>query len=83
MTPKPDNNDHGPKYFVDIEGTKFPWDRDTISVSDIRDLGGIPGDQQIQEIDLEDNTEVTLAETAVVEIKPGHGFAKKVRFQRG
>lgn len=35
------------------------------------------------EINLEDNTERTLDEREVVELKPGHGFAKKVRYKRG
>lgn len=34
-------------------------------------------------MNLEDNTERTLAEDEVVTLKPGHGFAKKVKFQRG
>jgi hypothetical protein len=82
MAPKPDDK-HGPKYTLDIEGTNFPWDQDTITVPQIRELGSIPADQQIQEVDLQDNTERTLTETAIVTLKPGQGFAKKVRFQRG
>lgn len=74
---------HGPKYHVDIEGTDHPWDRETISVPEIRTLGGLTGPEPIVEVDLEDNTEQTLAEDAVVELKPGKGFAKKVRFKRG
>jgi hypothetical protein len=35
------------------------------------------------EVNIEDNSETTLAEDAVVTLKPGHGFAKKIRFQRG
>jgi hypothetical protein len=81
MTPQ--TNKPSRKYLINIEGTEYPWDRDTISVPEIRELGLIPSDQQIQEIDLRDNTERTLAEDEVVSIKPGQGFAKKVRFQRG
>lgn len=73
----------GPKYVLDIEGTEHPWNEDTITVPQIRKLGSIPPDQQIQEIDLKDNTERTLSETEIVTLKPGKGFAKKVRFQRG
>jgi hypothetical protein len=29
----------GPKYFVDIEGKEYPWDKDTITVPEIRTLG--------------------------------------------
>jgi hypothetical protein len=82
MNPKTDN-EHGPKYLIDIEGTSYPWDHDTITVPQIRGLGSIPEDQQVQEINLDDNTEHTLDEDAVVTLKPGHGFAKKIRFQRG
>jgi len=32
---------------------------------------------------LEDNTERTLGDCEVVDIKPGHAFAKKVRYKRG
>jgi hypothetical protein len=84
MTPSPGKNDaKHPKYTLDIEGTDYPWDSDTITVPQIRELGSIPSDQQTQEIDLKENTERTLSETEVVKLKPGQGFAKKVRFQRG
>ena len=73
----------GKKYFVNIEGIEHPWDRDTISVSEIRELGGWDESQPVLEVNLQDNTERTLAEDEVVELKPGHGFSKKVRFQRG
>jgi hypothetical protein len=82
MSPQTDN-DHGRKYLIDIEGTDYPWDHDTITVPQIRELGSIPQDQQVQEINLEDNIERTLDEDEVVTLKPGHGFAKKIRFQRG
>lgn len=73
----------GPKYFVNLEGTEHPWDRDTITVPEIRDLGGWDDSQPILEVNLQDNTERTLPEDEIVTLKPGHGFAKKVRFQRG
>ena len=83
QTSKGPDKPHGPKYTLDIEGTEHPWNEDTITVPQIRQLGSIPADQQIQEIDLKDNTERTLSETEIVTLKPGKGFAKKVRFQRG
>lgn len=73
----------GKKYFVNLEGTEYPWDKDTISVPELRGLGGWDSSQPVLEVNLQDNTERTLAEDAVVELKPGHGFSKKVRFQRG
>ena len=72
----------GPKYEINIEGVQYAWDSDTITVPEIRFLGGIPEDQQIVEV-FDDNSERTLAEGAVIEVKPGKGFGKKVRFQRG
>lgn len=75
--------DKGPKYFVNIEGDEKPWHQETISVSEIRDLAGWEATQQVVEVNLEDNTERTLGDTETVSLKPGHGFAKKIRFQRG
>ncbi len=77
------NDPKGPKYEVNVEGTDYPWDAPTITVAQIRELGALPADQPVVEVDLQDNTEKTLTETAIVELKPGQGFAKKVKFQRG
>lgn len=73
----------GPKYEVNVEGTIKPWDKATITVPEIRLLGGFPSDQPVLEVNLKDNTERTLAEDEIVELKPGQGFAKKVSFRRG
>jgi len=73
----------GPKYFVNLEGTDEPWDQPTITVPEIRELGGWDASQPVVEVDLEDNTERTLPEDATVELQPGRGFAKKIKFQRG
>jgi hypothetical protein len=75
--------EQGPKYFVNLEGVAKPWDKPEITVPEIRELGGWDMSQPVVEVNLEDNTEVTLAETAVVTLKPGHGFEKKIKFQRG
>lgn len=72
----------GPKYEINIEGVEYAWDKDKITVSEIRSLGGIPEDQQIVEV-FDDNSEQTLAEDAVIDVRPGKGFGKKVKFQRG
>lgn len=72
-----------PKYVIDIEGNKYPWDEDTITVPQIRQLGGLPADQPVIEVDFQAGTERTLAETDVVELRPGLGFSKKVAFKRG
>lgn len=72
-----------PAYEVDIEGQIYPWDSNTITVPELRNLAGYAPDQQMIEVDLQDNTEQVLGEDAVVEVKPGKGFAKKVLFKRG
>jgi hypothetical protein len=73
----------GQKFFVNPEGTEYEWDRETITVSEILELGGWDSSLPVLEVNLHDNTERTLAEDEVVTLKPGHGFAKKVKFQRG
>ena len=72
----------GPKYFVEIEGTEHEWDKETITVSEIRQLGNLPADQPVIEVD-PDNNERTLAEDEVVTLKPGHRFGKKISYKRG
>jgi hypothetical protein len=71
------------KYELDLEGTLFEWTKGTISMPEIRELAGWGADQPIVEVDLKSGAEETLTEDAVIELKPGHGFGKKVRFQRG
>ncbi|MBI3632555.1 MAG: multiubiquitin domain-containing protein [Candidatus Vogelbacteria bacterium] len=72
----------GPKYFISIEDKEYFWDDDTITVPQIRQLGGLPSDQPVVEI-FPDNTERTLGESEIIELKPGHRFGKKIRFKRG
>ena len=71
------------KYEIDIEGKIYPWNSESITVPQLRELAGIPADQQMMEVDLKTNAERTLAEGEVVHLKPGHGFSKKVKYQRG
>lgn len=77
------HNEQSPKFFVNIEGTDKPWAADTITVAQIRELAGWDPTQQVVEVNLDDNSERTLGENETVSLKPGHGFAKKVKFQRG
>jgi len=77
-----DKGGQGPKYWLDIEGDLKPWDQDTITAEEIIRLGGWDPSQGAMIIDAENN-ERTLTAGEVVEIKPGMGFAKKVRFRRG
>jgi len=72
----------GPKYYVNIEGTVHPWDKSTITTEQIAQLGGWDPAIGVIEID-KDNNERTLQPGEVVELKPGYGFAKNVRWKRG
>ncbi|MCH7584536.1 MAG: multiubiquitin domain-containing protein [Acidobacteria bacterium] len=73
----------GPKYVVNVEGVDHDWPSPTITTADIRNLGGLPATDPVIEVDLKDNSERTLSEDEVIEIKPGMGFGKKVSFKRG
>ena len=76
--------EHKPaKYEINIEGRLFAWDQPTIPVSQLRELGGLPSEQPVLEVNLQTNEERTIPEAEIVELKPGHGFAKKVSFKRG
>lgn len=77
-----DNPVKGPKYMVVIEGKEFLWNRDTITTEEIAALGGFTLADGVIEIDA-DNVERTLAPGETVNLKPGHGFSKKVRWKRG
>lgn len=72
----------GKKYYVNIEGAEYPWDDATITTEEIAQLGGWDPAIGVIEID-KDNNERTLQPGEVVELKPGHGFAKKIRWKRG
>lgn len=72
----------GHKFFVNIEGTEHPWDKDTITTEEIIALGGWDPSLGAIEID-KDNNERTLQPAEVIDLKPGHGFSKKIRWKRG
>jgi len=72
-----------PKYEVNIEGTVYEWDKETITVEQLRKLAGFGPEQQMIEINLKDNSEHVLEDHEKIELKPGKGFAKKVEFKRG
>jgi hypothetical protein len=80
--PKPHNEGKGPKFLLDIEGTIHPWEHDTITTEQIILLGNWDPSQGAILID-KDNNERTLKPGEVIELKPGMGFAKKIRFKRG
>ena len=77
-----DDSIEGSKYFVDIEGTIYPWVSATITVPELRALAGIPSDTPMLEIDA-DNNQRQLPEDEVIELKPGQGFSKRIKYRRG
>lgn len=77
-----EEKEKGPKFFVDIEGDLKPWDKDVITTEEIIALGGWDPSQGAILID-KDNNERTLQPREIVELKPGQGFSKKIKFKRG
>ncbi|MDH5754326.1 MAG: hypothetical protein OEY95_03850 [Candidatus Bathyarchaeota archaeon] len=78
-----DKKGQGPKLFLNIEGTIIPWDQETITTEKIIELGGWDPSLGAIEVNLKDNTERTLQPGEVIQLKPGMGFSKKVRYKRG
>lgn len=72
----------GKKFFVNIEGTEYPWEKETITTQEIRTLGNLPQNLPVVE-ELPDGTEQTLGENEVIELKPGHRFGRAPRYKRG
>lgn len=72
----------GPKFTLDIEGSLKTWDEPTITTEQIITLGGWDPSQGAIIIDA-DNNERTLQPGETIELKPGMGFSKKIRFKRG
>jgi Multiubiquitin len=73
----------GPTYEVNLDGDVRSWPKPTITVSEIRGLAGWAADQPVVMVDLKTNDERDLREDEVIDLKPGHGFSKKVKFKRG
>jgi hypothetical protein len=67
---------------LEIEGKNFPWNRPTITTEEIARLGGWDPAQGVIVVD-QDNNERTLAQGESVELKPGLGFGKRIRWKRG
>lgn len=72
----------GPKFHLDIEGELKEWHKETITTEEVIELGGWDASLGAIMID-KDNNERTLQPGEVIEVKPGMGFSKKVRFRRG
>ena len=79
-----------PRFSVMVEGKVFAWDKHTISVAEIRLLGGLPDDRPVLEMEMaggEDYgpiTERALKEDEIHELVPlelGRAHAKRVTFK--
>ena len=73
------------QYEVMIEGQVHSWDRDTISVADLRKLGNLPADSAVIEENLRDGTERMLGEEETLrpgKLKEGKKPTKRVNFRR-
>ncbi len=74
--------EQGQKFFVNVEGTEYPWERAAITVPEIRTLGSIPPDMAVIE-ESPEGTERTLAENEIVTLKPGHRHGRAAKYRRG
>jgi hypothetical protein len=70
------------KYYVNIEGTEYEWEKETITTAELRSLGNLPIDLPVVE-EFPDGTERTLSEGEVIELKPGHRYGRAPKFKRG
>lgn len=82
MTTALNEHETGQKFFVNIEGTEYPWPKDTITTAEIRVLGNLPGNLPIVE-EYPNGTERTLGESETIKLKPGHRFGAASRYKRG
>jgi hypothetical protein len=75
----------GAKYEVNVDGRIHPWSKGTISVPEIRQLGGFSADAPVVAVDLVTNTEKSLSEDAVHDvaaIEEGKPLVKKTCFKQ-
>jgi hypothetical protein len=74
------------KYAVLIEGKLYPWNTDSITVQEIRELGNLPPNCVVIEKDLQKSAQRSLDEGDVHQpprLQEGKEFTKKVNFRRG
>ena len=73
-----------PKYEVWVQDTIHSWDKDTISLQEIRELAGAPADCPMTAVDLVAEQEVPLPEDAVHSVpprEPGRPLVKRTHFK--
>ena len=67
---------------MNIEGVEYPWERDTITVGEMRSLKKLPSRLPLVE-ESASGTERTLADDEAVHLKPGHRYGRAPKFKRG
>lgn len=73
-------------YEVMIRGQAHPWSEGTISVADIRELGGLSKESPVLEEDLRTGTERILSEDETVrlgQLEEGKRTVKRHNFREG
>jgi len=83
MSPEASSDD--PRYEVWAENTIQEWHKGTISLAEIRELGGMPADCPVIAVDLVAQQEVPLPEDAVHDVPPrdlGKPLIKRTHFRR-
>lgn len=76
------DQEHGPNYFIEVDGTEYELHEDEISGGAIMDLAGIPREQGLLEL-LDDGTQRQVGVDEEIDLKPGKRFKKRPRFRRG
>lgn len=74
-----------PKYEIWIDDKIHSWDKDSISVPEMRALAGLPDDCPMTAVDLVAEQEVPLPEDAVHSVPPrdpGRPLVKRTHFRR-
>ncbi|MFP5365131.1 MAG: hypothetical protein ACLGI5_20665 [Thermoleophilia bacterium] len=74
-----------PRYELWIDDTIHRWDKDTISLPEMRELAGLPADCPMTAVDLVAQQEVPLPEDAVHSVPPrdpGKPLIKRTHFRR-
>jgi hypothetical protein len=73
----------GAAYHVITEGVVHEWHSPTVTVAQIRALAGWDVSQAVVEVDLDTSIETTPDTARPVTLRPGAGFARKIRFTPG
>jgi hypothetical protein len=76
------NEEHGPKYHFWVDGVEHIVHESSLTVAEIKQVGGVPPDLPLLLLN-DGGTEEVLADEEVIELKPGRRFARAPRFKRG